>query len=86
MKQLPCTSVTVWYQEEDTGNLYVSGPLETHLLHSLHAVLKVARRLPVHILQPAQRLCALPLRYACSLGSPVSILGLNTNTETGMAQ
>ena len=67
------------------GSLYL-GPLDTHLLHSLHAVLQVARRLPVHILQPTQRLCALLLRYACPLGSPVSILGLNTNTETGIAQ
>ena len=53
-------------------------PAAAHLLHSLHAVLQVARLLPVHVLQPAQRLCALPLRRLRPFSRPVSILSLQS--------
>ena len=47
-----------------------------HLLHGLHAVLEVARLLAVHVLQPAQRLGAPPLRRLRPLGRPACILSL----------
>ncbi len=47
-----------------------------HLLHGLHAVLEVASLLPVHVLQPAERLCGLPLSGLRPLGCPISVLSL----------
>lgn len=47
-----------------------------YLLHSFHTVLEVARLLPVGVLQPAQRLRALPLRRLRPLSRSPRVLCL----------